>query len=154
MGLVSFLRDVFWFIIGASILDTIITTALIGSGVKIYDWAYFAPSYDAMNFYNAIVSMRGSFSSSNVSASVIAYFFLIIIPAFIFVFSNFIVGLFWGLPLMTSRLLTAAGAPLPVIVAFTGVGILLQVFADLWVIDTIIAYIFGRSTFLSMLFGE
>ena len=154
MGLVSFLRQVFWFILGVSILDTIIVTALIGSGIKVYDWAYFAPSYNAMNFYHAVVSMRSSFSSTAVSANVVAYFFLLVMPAFIFVASNFIIGMFWGLPLMTVRLLTAAGAPLPVIAAFTAFGIILQVFADLWVVDVIVAYIFGRTPFLTMLFGE
>ncbi len=87
--------------------------------------------------------------------NVFAFFFFYVIPSrLIFVILNFFYGLFAGLPVIIMNVMPAISAPSGVIVGFTITAIIFQMIADVWFIDVIIAYIFGRTPILSMIFGE
>ncbi len=154
MGLVSFMRSIALFMLVVSIFDTVTVSVLIGTGVQVYDWVYFAPAPLANSFYQSVQKAAYTASHTPLGLNVFAYFFLFVIPTGLFAAANLIYGLFAGMPIMISNLLQVAGAPLNVVLGLTALAIIFQALADIWLIDVLIAYIVGRTPLLSMIFGE
>ena len=154
MGLVRFLRELFMFNLFLVLIDTMVVTALLSSGIPVESWAYFAPAINGMSLYQNALAIQQAASEGAVNLSVWAWFFLFAYPAFAFAFINFLIGLFVGMPLMTYNILSAAGAPIGVQVAFVTATAIMQGFADLWAMDALISWVIGRTPYLTMLFGE
>lgn len=154
MGLVRFLRELFMFNLFLTLIDTMVVTALLSSGIPVESWAYFAPAVNGMSLYQNALAIQQAASSGLAKLNVWAYFFLLVTPSFAFAFINFVIGTFVGLPLLVYNVLAAAGAPVGVQVAFVTAAAVMQGFADLWVMDTLISWVIGRTPYLTMLFGE
>jgi hypothetical protein len=136
------------------ILDTLVVTVAISSGVPVPSYVYFAPTWAGKSFYQYVLSWSTMSSLKQAQVNVFAFFYYVIPSGLIFVILNFFYGLFAGLPIIIMNVLPAMSAPSGVIVGFTIVAIIFQMIADVWFIDVIIAYIFGRTPILSMIFGE
>ena len=155
MGVLGWLRSFANAILMLVILDTLAVTVAISSGVPVSSWAYFAPTWAGQSFYQYALSWSTMSSLKQVQVNVFAFFFFYVIPSgLIFVILNFFYGIFAGAPIMASNLLSAVGAPSGVVFGFTIATIIFQMLAWVWFIDVIIAQIFGRTPFLSMIFGE
>ena len=154
MGLVRILRELFMFNLFLTLIDTMVVTALLSSGIPVESWAYFAPAVNGMSLYQSALAIQQAASKGLVQLNVWAYFFLLVSPSFAFAFINFVIGTFIGMPLLVYNVLTAAGAPVGVQVAFVTATAIMQGFADLWVMDTLISWVVGRTPYLTMLFGE
>jgi len=155
MGVVGWLRSFANGILMLVILDTLAVTVAIGSGVPVPSYAYFAPTWAGQSFYQYALSWSTMSSLKQIQVNVFAFFFFYVIPSgLIFVILNFLYGLFAGLPVIIMNVLPAISAPSGVVVGFTIVAIIFQMIADVWFIDVVIAYIFGRTPILSMIFGE
>ena len=155
MGVVGWLRGIANGMLMLVILDTLVVTVAISSGTPVPSYVYFAPTWAGQSFYQYVLSWSTMSSLKQVQVNVFAFFFFYVIPSgLIFVILNFLYGLFAGAPIIAMNCLSAVGAPSGVIVAFTIAAIIFQMIADVWFIDVIIAYIFGRTPILSMIFGE
>jgi hypothetical protein len=155
MGVVSWLRGFANAILLMVILDTLFVTVAISSGAPVPSYAYFAPAWAGQSLYQYALSWSSMSSLKQVQVNVFAFFFFYVIPSgLVFVILNFLYGLFAGLPVIIMNGLSAVGAPSGVVVGFTIVAIIFQMIADVWFIDVIVAYIFGRTPILSMIFGE
>ena len=155
MGVVGWLRGFANAILLMVILDTLFATVAISSGVPVPSYAYFAPTWAGQSLYQYALSWSSMSSLKQVQVNVFAFFFFYVIPSgLIFVILNFLYGLFAGLPVIIMNVLPVVGAPSGVVVGFAIVSIIFQLIADVWFIDVIIAYIFGRTPILSMIFGE
>jgi hypothetical protein len=155
MGVVGWLRGIANGMLLLVILDTLVVTVAISSGTPVPSYAYFAPTWAGQSFYQYALSWSTMSSLKQVQVNVFAFFFFYVIPSgLIFVIFNFFYGLFAGTPIIAMNGLSAVGAPSGVIVGFTIAAIIFQMIADVWFIDVIIAYVFGRTPILSMIFGE
>jgi len=155
MGVVGWLRGIANGILMLVILDTLVVTVAISSGVPVPSYVYFAPTWAGQSFYSYVMSWSTMSALKQVQVNVFAFFFFYVIPSgLIFVIINFFYGLFAGAPIIIMNALSALGAPSGVVVGFTIVALIFQLIADVWFIDVITAYIFGRTPILSMIFGE
>jgi hypothetical protein len=155
MGVVGWLRGFANGMLMLVILDTVVVTVAISSGIPVPSYAYFAPTWAGQSFYRYVLSWSTMQSLRQVQVNVFAFFFFYVIPSgLIFVILNFFYGLFAGLPIIIMNVLPAMSAPSGVVVGFTIVAFIFQMIADVWFIDVIIAYVFGRTPILSMIFGE
>jgi hypothetical protein len=153
MGLVSTLKSVATFVLFLAILDTAVTIAAAGSGAPVPDWLYFAPNFLGSSFYSAVQNLAGQ-SLNQASINVYAMFFFYIVPSgLLFAATNIFLGAFAGLPMVAYKLAWAAGAPAAVITAGTTVAAILQAMADIFLVDAIFAYIFGRPLLMEEVFG-
>jgi signal transduction histidine kinase len=154
MGLVSTLRSVATFVLFLVILDTAVVVAAAGSGAPVPDWLYFAPSFLGSPFFSAVQNLAGQ-NLNQASVNVYAAFFFYVVPSgLLFAATNLFLGAFAGLPMVAYKLAWAAGAPVAVIVAGTTVAAILQAMADIFLVDAIFAYIFGRPLLMEEVFGE
>ena len=155
MGVVAWLRGIATFLLAFIILDTLVVTVAISSGIPVPSYVYFAPTWAGQSFYRYVLSWSAMSALKQVQVNVFAFFFFYVVPSgLIFVVLNFFYGIFAGLPIMISNLLSAVGAPSGVVFGFTIAAIIFQMIAWVWFIDVIIAQIFGRTPILSMIFGE
>jgi len=155
MGLVSTLRSVATFVLLLVILDTAVTIAAAGSGAPVPDWLYFAPNFLGSSFYSAVQNLAAQQSLNQASINVYAMFFFYIVPSgLLFAAANIFLGAFAGLPMVAYKLAWAVGAPAAVIAAGTTVAAILQAMADIFLVDAIFAYIFGRPLLMEEVFGQ
>jgi len=155
MGVVGWLRGIATFLLAFIILDTLVVTVAISSGIPVSSYAYFAPTWAGQSFYQYVMSWQAKQSLRQVQVNVFSFFFFYVIPSgLIFVILNFFYGIFAGAPIMASNLLSAVGAPSGVVFGFTIAALILQMIAWVWYLDVIMAYVFGRTPILSMIFGE
>jgi len=153
MGLVSLLRGIAYAALIATILDTFIVAAAIGSGVPVPSWAYFAPSWAGESFYKHVVAMQSQ-NLGRAQVNVFAFFFFYVTPQVVFIILNFLYGLFAGFAIILSEALSAVGAPAVIVFAVSIAAGILQSLATVWLFDALIAQVLGRTPFLSMIFGE
>jgi len=155
MGVVGWLRSFANGVLMLIILDTLFVTVAISSGIPVPSYAYFAPTWAGQSFYHYVMSWSTMSSLKQVQVNVFAFFFFYVIPSgLIFVILNFFYGIFAGAPIMVANLLSVVDAPSGVVFGFTIAMSIIQAIAWVWFIDVIIAYIFGRTPILSMIFGE
>jgi signal transduction histidine kinase len=154
MGLVSTLRSVATFVLFLAILDTAVVIATAGSGAPVPDWLYFAPNLLGGPFFAGVQKLAGqqlNQASLNMYAT---FFFYVVMPGLFFAATNLFLGAFAGLPMIAYKLAWAAGAPAAVIAAGTTVAAILQAMADIFLVDAIFAYVFGRPILTEMVFGS
>ncbi len=155
MGLVSTLRSVATFVLFLVILDTAVVIAAAGSGAPVPDWLYFTPNFLGSPFFSAVQKLASQQNLNQASINVFDMFFFYIVPSgLLFAATNLFLGAFAGLPMIAYKLAWAAGAPAAVIAAGTTVAAILQAMADIFLIDAIFAYIFGRPLLMEEVFGQ
>jgi len=155
MGLASTLRSAATFVLFLAILDTAVVIATAGSGAPIPDWLYFAPNFLGSPFFSAVQKLAAQQSLNQASINVYAMFFFYILPSgLFFAATNLFLGAFAGLPMIVYKLAWAAGAPAAVIAAGTTVAAIFQAMADIFLVDAIFAYVFGRPILTEMVFGQ
>jgi len=154
MGLASTLRSIAIFILFLAILDTAVVTDIAGSGAPVPDWLYFAPNFLGKPFFAGVQKLAGQ-QLNQISLNVYAmFFFYVVAPGLFFAMMNLFFGAFAGFPMIVYKLAWAAGAPAAVIAAGTTVAAIFQAMADIFLVDAIFAYIFGRPLLTEMVFGQ
>ena len=152
--LLSLIRSIAYSVFVISLLDTILVSGMIASGAPVPSWSYFPPSFAGQILLSAAESWSHVAQQNN-GLTMLSFFILLVIPrGLFFVVSNLVVGMAAGLPVMAARLLSAAGAPASVAMAVTIGATVIQMIAVVYFVDIIIAYIFGRTPILSMIFNE
>jgi len=151
---VSTLRSIATFVLFMVILDTAVAIAVAGSGAPIPDWMYFAPNFIGSPFFSAVQKLAAQHNLNQVTVNAFQMFFFYIVPSgLLFAVTNLFLGVFAGLPIIVYKLAGAAGAPTAVIAAGTTVAAILQAMADIFLVDVIFAYIFGKPVLTEMVFG-
>jgi len=154
MSPVSALRTVATFVLFLVILDTAVVIAVGGSGAPVPDWLYFAPNFLGSPFFSAVQKLAAQQSLSQATVNVYDMFFFYIIPfGLVFAITNLFLGAFAGLPIIAYRLAWAFGAPAAAVAALTTAAAIFQAMADIFLVDAIFAYIFGRPLLMEELFG-
>ena len=157
----STLRSIATFVLFMVILDTAVAIAVAGSGAPIPDWMYFAPNFIGSPFFSAVQKLAAQHNLNQVTVNAFQMFFFYIVPSgfyivpsgLLFAVTNLFLGVFAGLPIIVYKLAGAAGAPTAVIAAGTTVAAILQAMADIFFVDVIFAYIFGKPVLTEMVFG-
>jgi len=155
MSPVSALRTIATFILFFVILDTVVVIAVVGSGAPVPDWMYFAPNLLGSSFYSGVQKLAAQQSLNQASINVYAmFFFYVLAPGVFFALTNLFLGAFAGIPIITFKLAWAFGVPAADIAALTTGTAIFQAMADIFLVDAIFAYVFGRPLLTEMIFGQ
>ncbi|MGC8597091.1 MAG: hypothetical protein ACP5NY_04135 [Thermocladium sp.] len=136
----------FRFSIALSIIDLLVVIVLIGAGVNVPQQLYFAPKIAGQSFLSAINSYKAASSSNNIGIQVIFFFFYVVPSGLFFALTNLIFGVLAGFPLAVWDMANLLNAPMPDAVAFLALSIIMQSLTWVYVIDSLIGWLFiGRT---------
>jgi hypothetical protein len=134
------------FSIALSIADLALVIVLVGSGINVTPQLYFAPNIAGNPFINALAKFAAESSNNYMHIDVIYFFYYVIPYGLLFAISNLGFGILAGFPIMVWNIANLLNAPLPDTIAFLSMAIAFQSLTWVYLIDSLIGWLFiGRT---------